>query len=241
MTYFERRISSVEFRATSDSKEKIIEGLAARYNSLSAPLGRSQSSGGARAKDGFRERIMPGAFADVLKTNPDVRMLQDHNPSLILGRTKAGTLSLADSSKGLCFRCVLPDTQTANDLHASIKRGDINQCSFSFALGERGKEKWDEFDEDDFDENGEERAAKTTKSGKKLIVRTLHNIGELYDVSCVTYPAYPNGTSVSARSAEIYVPSPEAQIRANFRHLEEEIEDSSPRQRRKDLLKTILS
>jgi HK97 family phage prohead protease len=232
MTNFERRISAVEFRATSTSKEKIIEGLAARYNSLSAPI--ATKSGAS-----FRERIMPGAFADVLKTNPDVRCLQDHNPSKILGRTKAGTLSLADSSKGLCFRCVLPDTQSANDLHESIKRGDINQCSFSFGMGERAKEDWNEFDEEDFDENGEERAANKTKAGKKFLVRTLHNIDQLFDVSCVTYPAYPNGTSVSARS--LVLPSPEQVIQQNFQALEYEIENGSSRQRRRDLMKTILS
>ena len=232
MQNFERRISSVEFRATTESKAKVIEGIAARYNSLSAPI--PTKSGAA-----FRERIMPGAFADVLKSKPDVRCLQDHNPSKILGRTKSGTLSLADSAKGLCFRCVLPDTQSANDLHESIKRGDINQCSFSFGLGERGLEKWNEFDEEDFDENGEERAANKTKTGKKILVRTLHNIDQLYDVSCVTYPAYPNGTSVQARS--LVLPSPEQVIAENFRALEYEIEEGSSRQRRKDLLKTILS
>src|ERR1700740_96682 len=62
MNNFERRISAVEFRATSTSKEKIIEGIAARYNSLSAPIPTKTGTS-------FRERIMPGAFADVLKSN----------------------------------------------------------------------------------------------------------------------------------------------------------------------------
>ena len=41
---------------------------------------------------GFREIIMPGAFDDVLED--DVRGLFNHDPNFILGRSKAGTLSL---------------------------------------------------------------------------------------------------------------------------------------------------
>ena len=234
----ERRISSIEFdlRASKDSgDEKVIQGLAARYNVLSGPI-----PGGRTGT--FRERLMPGVFAKVLASKPDVVMLQDHDPSKILGRTTAGTLQLADAAKGLQFRCIMPNTQLGNDLHESIKRGDINSCSFSFNCGEaRGDEQYDEFDEDDFDEEGEQKKQRSAKSGKKIIVRSVRNISRLHDVSVVTYPAYPRGTSVSARSAAIFVPTPREVIQANIHRLETELENDSVRQRRKDLLRLVLS
>jgi len=227
----ERRISSIAFecRADKDGKDKVIEGIAARYNVLSAPL---PTGSGAT----FRERILPGAFASCM--GQDTVMLQDHDPSRILGRTKSGTLKLAETTKGLQFRCLLPNNQVGNDLHESIKRGDINSCSFAFNLGERG-EKYDEFDEDDFDEEGNERSIRR-KSGKKMLVRSINNISKLHDVSVVTYPAYPNGTSVSARSmAYPVVPViTQEEIQRNIKRLEHEI--AAPN-RRRDLLHRILS
>jgi uncharacterized protein len=230
MDNFERRISCIEFELRAGkNNEKVIEGTAVRYNRLSGPI---QSKSGAT----FRERIMPGAFRNVLQSNPDVVMLQDHEPSKILGRTTAGTLRLQDTAKGLQFRCSMPNTQLGNDLHTSIARGDINACSFAFNLGSDRDADLSDMDEDDFDENGEERAAKK-KLGKHLIVRTVRNIAQLHDISVVTYPAYPTGTSVSARSAAIVVPTLEVHIPDSARR----DESSSSRQRRIDLLKTILS
>ncbi|MGA8035832.1 MAG: HK97 family phage prohead protease [Candidatus Acidiferrales bacterium] len=231
----ERRISTVAFacRAAKDGSEKVVEGMAARYNRLSQPLPNPNGCGT------FRERILPGAFKGCM--GQDTVMLQDHDPSRILGRTKSGTLKLADTAQGLQFRCVLPNNQTGNDLHESVRRGDINSCSFSFGMGERG-DKFDEMDEEDFDENGEERVAKK-KSGKQMIVRSLINIDKLHDVSVVTYPAYPNGTSVSARSMAlpaVIVPT-QKQIDDSTRRFEEDITVTSFAARRKNLLAAILS
>ena len=50
-------------------------GYGAVFNSLSEPM------------FGFREIIEPGFFESVM--GDDVRALIDHNPSMILGRTKA--------------------------------------------------------------------------------------------------------------------------------------------------------
>jgi HK97 family phage prohead protease len=145
-----------------------IEGYAAVFNKLSEDLGY------------FREKIMPGAFADCLKTDPDVRALINHNADLVLGRTKAGTLRLTEDDNGLHFDCDTPDTQAARDLLTSIKRGDVDQCSFGFFVR---KQKWSE-EEDE--------------RGDPMIVRELHAV-ELFDVSAVTFPAYTQ-TSVDLRN-----------------------------------------
>ncbi len=131
---------------------------------------------------GFREVIMPGAFDDVL--TDDVRCLLNHDRNFILGRTKSGTLRLSVDANALNYEADAPDTQTIKDLViAPLKRRDIDQSSFAFRVARDG-DKWDE------DEEG-------------VIVRTVHRISKLYDVSPVTFPAYPD-TKVSARSLEAY-------------------------------------
>ena len=128
---------------------------------------------------GFREQIEPGAFDDVL--NDDVRALYNHEPHLILGRTTAGTLQLDTDSTGLSYRIDPPDTRYAQDLLISIKRGDVTQSSFAFRIED------DSWDEDD--------------DGR--LVRTIKRFKRLYDISPVTYPAYPD-TTVAARSIMDY-------------------------------------
>lgn len=71
---------------------------------------------------------MPGAFDDVLED--DVRGLFNHDPNFILGRSKAGTLSLSVDETGLKYDIIAPDNPTIRDLViAPLKRGDITQSS----------------------------------------------------------------------------------------------------------------
>lgn len=136
---------------------------------------------------GFREQIAPGAFADVLKD--DVRALFNHDANQVLGRTTAGTLRIAQDSTGLYYEVDLPDTQAARDLATSIYRGDVSQSSFAFRVASNG-DSWDE------NEDG-------------VIVRTITKFARLYDVSPVTYPAYPDAT-IGMRSMEAWKASREA-------------------------------
>ena len=124
---------------------------------------------------GMFETIAPGAFTDAIKDD-DVRALFNHNPSLILGRTKAGTLTLAEDEKGLTYSIIPPNTTVANDLLVSIKRKDVSQSSFGFEILKRTVEIDEEKDE---------------------MHRTIEKV-KLYDVSPVTYPAYPQ-TEVNVR------------------------------------------
>lgn len=136
---------------------------------------------------GFREQIAPGAFADVLKD--DVRALFNHDANQVLGRTTSGTLRIAQDSTGLYYEVDLPDTQAARDLMISIERGDVSQSSFAFRVAPNG-DSWDE------NEDG-------------VIVRTITKFARLYDVSPVTYPAYPDAT-IGTRSMEAWKASREA-------------------------------
>lgn len=122
--------------------------------------------------DKFVERITPGAFDGVLGN--DVRLLVNHDPNFVLARTKSGTLQLSADAKGLRAQGTPPDTQWARDLMVSMKRGDIDQMSFGFTVA---------------DEHVEKDGA----------VRVIDRIGRLFDVSVVTFPAYP-ATTVQARA-----------------------------------------
>lgn len=123
---------------------------------------------------GFYERIEPGAFAMSLGSD-DVRALWNHNSDYPLGRIKAGTLSLDEDQKGLRFVIKPPDTQWARDLLVSIQRGDVDQMSFAFMTVQ---DRWEHIGDQ--------------------TIRTLLEV-QLYDVSPVTYPAYPQ-TSAAVRS-----------------------------------------
>jgi HK97 family phage prohead protease len=163
--FFDLDDLKIETRADSDAP--VIRGHAAVFNKLSENLG------------GFREQIAPGAFDDVL--NDDVRALFNHDPNHVLGRTKAGTLSISVDDNGLAYEVDPPDTQTARDLIVSMQRGDVSQSSFAFTV-----------EQDDWSEDEDGR-----------IVRTIQKVKRLYDVSPVTYPAYPDA-SVGLRSLEAW-------------------------------------
>jgi len=130
---------------------------------------------------GMTEKVAPGAFADCLRTGPDVKCLVNHNTDRILGRTKSGTLTLTDGPDALRFRCQLDkNSQAHRDFYASVQRGDMNECSFAFVCKEQSIEKG---------EGGQQ-------------VRVVKK-ADLMDVSIVTYPFYSaeGSTSAEARNA----------------------------------------
>ena len=84
------------------------------------------------------ETIDPGAFS--LETDVDVRALTNHDTTLVLGRTTAGTLTLRVDERGL-FGTILinAEDQDACNLYARVKRGDVSQCSFGFDISCRNR------------------------------------------------------------------------------------------------------
>ena len=120
---------------------------------------------------GMREKIAPGAFKEAIGKS-DVRALWNHDPNYVLGRTKNGTLQIREDEQGLFYEVTPPDAQWARDLVESIKRGDVDQSSFAFTVE---AQEWDERSDP--------------------ITRTIVKVRELFDVSPVTFPAYPTATS----------------------------------------------
>jgi len=127
----------------------------------------------------WTEKIDKDAFSEVLE-DTDTRALFNHDSNLVLARVP-NTLKLSVDERGLKYEFEAPNTTTGNDLLEMVKRGDISQSSFGFTVKEQ---KW------------------TYSDDKNLpSVRTILKVEKLYDVSPVTWPAYPD-TTVAKRSIE---------------------------------------
>jgi HK97 family phage prohead protease len=90
---------------------------------------------------------------------------------------------MSEDSRGLAIEIDPPDTQTVRDLViVPMERGDVSQMSFAFSVRPGGQD-W-------------------AKDDEGRVVRTLKKL-RLYDVSPVTYPAYPQtDVSVARRSLD---------------------------------------
>ena len=79
------------------------------------------------------ETIDAGAFD--LDADKDVRALTNHDTTLVLGRTTAGTLDLRVDERGLYGTITINKAdQDAVNLYERVKRGDVSQCSFGFEI-----------------------------------------------------------------------------------------------------------
>lgn len=127
---------------------------------------------------GFIETITPEALEGVDLS--DVRCFLDHDSSKLLGRTSSGTLKLNVDETGLYFRCILPNTSVGRDAMELVTRGDLNQCSFGFTVE---KDKW--------------------AKGNDIMMRSINKIGNLFEISLVSIPAYDDtDVRVATRSLE---------------------------------------
>jgi hypothetical protein len=153
----------VEWRDSGNGEDFTLTGYAAVFESWSEELWTWAGT--------FREKIARGAFADVLAREPDVRLLFNHDENFPLARTRARTLELSEDERGLRVWARVAPTSYARDLRLAMQRGDVDQMSFAFTVAE-----------DSWHENHE------TEEIERVILR----VGDLYDVSVVTFPAYPD-------------------------------------------------
>ena len=126
---------------------------------------------------GMSESVAPGAFKNTL--SGDIRALVNHDTTLVLGRNTAKTLELSEDERGLWGRIrINPNDSDAVNLYERVKRGDVSQCSFGFDILD---------EETEFREDG----------GVHWTIKEV----KLYEVSCVTFPAYES-TNIDARSKQ---------------------------------------
>lgn len=161
LSKMETRVTPIDFEVREESDGMHLTGYAARFNEPSEPLP-------------FTERIAPGAFKRSLRSRNDIKLLWNHDSSMVLGSTRAGTLTLSEDEQGLRVDAILPDTTAGRDARVLIQRGDVTGFSFGFTVPKGG---------DTWNEDGTERTLKSVR---------------LMEVSTgVAFPAYPstNGTA----------------------------------------------
>ena len=157
--------ASTEFMTRDDNGALAIEGYFAVFNSVY------------QITPDMSESIAQGAFDNTL--SDDIRALINHDTTLVLGRTKAGTLQLRADSHGLWGHIdINPNDTDAMNLYNRVQRGDVDQCSFGFDIIN---------EETDFREDGS-------------VHWTIKEV-KLYEVSPCTFPAYEE-TNIAARTKE---------------------------------------
>ncbi len=170
--YFDPRI---ETRSTGETTLQF-HGYATAYDQWYDVAGGPEAGG-------WRERIAERAARMTLNQRPDVRLLVDHNPTLVLARTLSGTLELDDDPMGLrSFAPALdlrdPDAQS---IAVKLERQDVDSMSLAFRAV---KQEWNR----DYTE------------------RTIREIDlgiKGSDVSIVTFPA--NDAAVAMMRSTVFV------------------------------------
>ena len=126
----------------------------------------------------IREQVAPDAFE---KADMSDVIFQYNHEGRVFARTRNNTLSLKSDEHGLLIEADLGGTEEGRKLYDEIKGGYTDRMSFGFHVTA-----------DDVQE--------TREKGKRTIyLRTITQVGKLYDVSAVSIPAN-DGTEISARS-----------------------------------------
>ncbi len=175
----EKRVFTIEMRAAADGDGvSSLEGGKGGENRT--VTGYAAVFNSPSEDMGFIEYIEPGAFREAIPKS-DVRALFNHDPNYILARTASGTLKIEEDERGLRYQFSIPETTFGNDFAVMLQRGDVSQSSFSFTVKDQT---WEENRQAD---------------GTMQYTRRIKKVERLYDVSPVTYPAYPD-TEVALRS-----------------------------------------
>jgi|11BtaG_2_1085332.scaffolds.fasta_scaffold01236_9 hypothetical protein len=164
---------NVEKRFLSSSVEvREVEGKPNMIEGYAAVFDDETVIGGA-----FAERVARGAFDGADMSNTVA--LFNHNIDQPLARVGRGLLLEVDE-RGLKYRFELGNQSYAKDLAENIRMGNVSTSSFGFTVRE---DEWDRRDDG-------------------LNLRTIKEVGLLFDVSPTTQGAYPT-TEVGLRAMEL--------------------------------------
>lgn len=169
--YIKNRDPEAERRFVSHEVEMRADGDVNKIEGYAAVFNSDSEDFG-----GWVERVDPNAFSDVM--NDEVFALFNHDPNYVLARNKV-TLNLSVDEHGLRYSFIPPNTTVGNDLKELVRTNVITKSSFAFRV------------------SAQEWVYSQDKS--KPSVRIIKKLSRMYDVSPVTYPAYPD-TSVGTRS-----------------------------------------
>ena len=160
------RTAVTDFKTREDGEDLYIEGYFAVFDS------------NYDIWPGASESIAPGAFTETIESD-DIRALTNHNTDLVLGRNRAGTLTLREDTHGLWGSIKInPKDSDAVNTRERVLRGDVSQCSIGFGI---------------INEDAEYR-------DDGSVHWTIRKV-KLYEVSVCTFPAYTE-TNVNARKRD---------------------------------------
>lgn len=170
----DREYRSMELRAAEQGEEKsyIVEGYATTFGDTYELY-----------RDGnyiVQENVDRDAFKNTDMS--DVIFQIDHE-GRVYARTRNKSLSLEIDEHGLKTRTDLGLTASSRSVFEDIDAGLYDRMSFAFTVT---KDSYAEEERDD---------------GTVILTRSILEVGKLYDVSAVSFPANPN-TDISARSKE---------------------------------------
>ena len=133
---------------------------------------------------GFNEIIRKEAVTEDLIKSSDIVFLYNHNDDFVpLARSKngKGTLKISVNDGGVDFSFNAKKTSLGDEVLEAVRAGDLDACSFAFAVPEGG-DNWSKLSDGNY-------------------LRTINKIDVLRDFSIVPYPAYP-ATSVNTRGLD---------------------------------------
>ena len=194
----ELRFNAVSMSIRTDETgmpTRCIDGTAIVFNSQSELLNEKGLK--------FYETIKPEAVTQDLINSSDIAMLYNHDSSEgILARSKkgTGTLSIALTQTGVDFSFNAPCSPIGDNVLESVKRGDLDACSFAFYVKEGG-DVWQKVGD--------------------VYNRTINAIASLVDFSIVFSPAY-TATVCNSRGLNELIESETALIDEEQRLIEEE-------------------
>jgi len=174
----ELRYNPINWRVVSDAENndtRTIKGTAIVFNSRSELLNEQ----GIR----FYETITPEAVTRELIEKSDIVMLYNHKKDAgVLARSKngIGSLRINITDEGVDYEFEAKNTALGNEVLESVKRGDLDSCSFAFYVRDGG-DKW-------------------AKEGS-VYLRTINEISMLTDFSIVINPAY-SATNCNSRGLD---------------------------------------
>lgn len=167
-----REYRKMEMRAADPANEaaKIVTGYASTFNDPYLLW----------SEPGFElwEQVDRSAFE---KTDMSDVIFQYDHEGRVFARISNETLRVKPDDHGLFIEADLGGTEIGRQLYEEIKGGYTNKMSFGFTV------------------SADKRETETDSDGNVKIMRTITEIGKLYDVSAVSLPAN-DATVISSRN-----------------------------------------
>jgi HK97 family phage prohead protease len=177
-----------QFRALPDGSSRF-EGYSAVFNKPSKVL-RDEL---ARSPRGYRETLLPGAFARSLTSGRRTTFVVDHNDRQMVSSAPTGALRLTEDSKGLHVESPWPSTPYTDSVRALYDSGERLGMSILFGTMRNG---------DAWSTDGSQR---TVSEAILKHVSVLATMEPAYDGTVATFRALAEATEATPEDVSALV------------------------------------